>query len=349
MSHLMHGAPPAAAPPCGVTVVIPAYRAELTVRRAIDSALTQQRVTVSVVVVEDGTFDRTAEIVAAYDNTRVSLARHAVNRGGAAARNTGLSQVSSTYTMFLDADDYLEGPLLFGLVTQLQQTQADIAFGPSQILHEGSNKYEAVVVPDFRSPQDVIYRWHVLGQYVPTCSVLWRTSFLEQIGGWNPLITRNDDGELAMRAMLRGACITQSALGCGIYVKHSSQSVNNRTDNLPSLLEVNRALLATSTTIVSPEFIRYVCGQNLLNVAWHALRAGDHAVARQAVSAAAELGEHVTRSRKLDRLAFKALGPRVPIRVLLPIRRRLDAYLHGVSKSSRVRYHVSQGVPPTRA
>ncbi len=74
-----------------VTVVIPAYKAEATIRRAVDSVLAQPGVNPRVVVVVDGKLDRTAELVSDYPRERVAVIEHPTNLGAAVSRNDGLA------------------------------------------------------------------------------------------------------------------------------------------------------------------------------------------------------------------------------------------------------------------
>lgn len=89
-----------------VSVVIPAYRSERTIRRAIDSVLAQTVAAKEIIVVDDGSPDGQALIVEQY-GAPVRLLRQA-NAGAAAARNRGIDHASGDFLAFLDADDYWE-------------------------------------------------------------------------------------------------------------------------------------------------------------------------------------------------------------------------------------------------
>jgi glycosyltransferase involved in cell wall biosynthesis len=86
-----------------ISVVIPAYNAAPYVSRAIESALAQTYPPLEVIVVDDGSSDDTAEVVAAYE-PRVRLLRQD-NGGPAAARNHGVRESVGEWIALLDADD----------------------------------------------------------------------------------------------------------------------------------------------------------------------------------------------------------------------------------------------------
>ena len=87
-----------------ISVVIPAYNAEAFICRAIESALCQSLPAAEVLVVDDGSHDRTAKLAEAYD-PRVRVIRKA-NGGPASARNAGIRRANSEWIALLDADDF---------------------------------------------------------------------------------------------------------------------------------------------------------------------------------------------------------------------------------------------------
>lgn len=86
-----------------VSIIIPAYNAERYVREAVESALAQVDANVEVIVVDDGSTDGTAQVVAQF-GTQIRLIRQD-NAGVAAACNAGVRASAGRWIAFLDADD----------------------------------------------------------------------------------------------------------------------------------------------------------------------------------------------------------------------------------------------------
>jgi glycosyltransferase involved in cell wall biosynthesis len=84
-----------------VSVIVPAYQAEAYIEQALDSALAQDHRAIEVIVVSDGSTDRTTEIAA----TRPVKLLRQPRGGSAAARNGGLAVASGQFVTILDADD----------------------------------------------------------------------------------------------------------------------------------------------------------------------------------------------------------------------------------------------------
>jgi succinoglycan biosynthesis protein ExoO/succinoglycan biosynthesis protein ExoU len=96
------------APPV-VSIIVPAYNAAAFLASALGSAVAQTLRALEVIVVDDGSSDRTAAIADEFASrdSRVRLVRHASSRGAAAARNTAIAHASGRWVAPLDADDVL--------------------------------------------------------------------------------------------------------------------------------------------------------------------------------------------------------------------------------------------------
>lgn len=88
-----------------LTVVIPTRNRARLLRDALRSVLAQREVDLEVVVVDDGSDDATAAQTAGERDGRVSVVRHDVARGVAAARNRGIEHARGEWIAFLDDDD----------------------------------------------------------------------------------------------------------------------------------------------------------------------------------------------------------------------------------------------------
>jgi glycosyltransferase involved in cell wall biosynthesis len=86
-----------------ISVVVPCFNTERYIAEALDSVLAQPVRGVQVIVIDDGSTDRSAEIIRGYDD-RIEYRRQA-NGGIGAARNAGIALARGTYLAFLDADD----------------------------------------------------------------------------------------------------------------------------------------------------------------------------------------------------------------------------------------------------
>jgi glycosyltransferase involved in cell wall biosynthesis len=113
-----------------VSVIVPAYQAEAYLEEALESALAQDHRDVEVVVVDDGSTDRTAEIALAHG---VHVLRQP-NRGPAAARNAGVAVARGAFITILDADDVWPTDRLSRQLTHLREhPEIDIVLGLTEV------------------------------------------------------------------------------------------------------------------------------------------------------------------------------------------------------------------------
>jgi glycosyltransferase involved in cell wall biosynthesis len=88
-----------------IAVVLPVYNGEKYLAEAIQSVLAQTFGDFELVVVDDGSTDRTTEILAGFSDVRLRLIRHQQNLGAGAALNTGIRESQSEFIARMDADD----------------------------------------------------------------------------------------------------------------------------------------------------------------------------------------------------------------------------------------------------
>lgn len=110
-----------------LTVVIPVYNVEKYLNRCLKSILVQEWKNYDIILVDDGSTDRSPQIcddyVKAYDFISVI---HKENGGLSEARNTGLSQAKGEYVYFPDSDDWLEPDTFIALAEALESQKFDI-------------------------------------------------------------------------------------------------------------------------------------------------------------------------------------------------------------------------------
>ena len=113
-----------------VSVVIPAYNAETTLRRMLDCVLGQSWKNLQVIVVDDGSTDGTAaaaEKAAAGDSRLTVVRRPAL--GVSATRNTGLGLCEGKYIRFADADDTMPSDSIEKMVRRAEADRSDLVIG----------------------------------------------------------------------------------------------------------------------------------------------------------------------------------------------------------------------------
>lgn len=113
-----------------VNVIIPAYNAEKTLRRCVDSLLNQTMLDgVEIIIIDDGSVDSTYDIICDYESKYPNIIRgykNNINKGLGTTRNIGLEKCNAEYIIFVDADDYVSTYYIEKLYNKAIMEHADI-------------------------------------------------------------------------------------------------------------------------------------------------------------------------------------------------------------------------------
>ena len=184
--------------PPNVSVVIPAYNAQRTVGAAVDSVLAQTFDDLEVVVIDDGSTDHTAEIVAARSDPRLSCVT--VENGGVArARNRGVAMTSAPLVAFLDADDLWLPPKLERQVQALRQHPGHgLCFASTELVDD---ELQQIGANRARPYEDFSEALLLDGNIVSagSSSVLVERALLKEVGGFDPQLSQCADWDMWLR------------------------------------------------------------------------------------------------------------------------------------------------------
>lgn len=109
-----------------VSVIIPVFNAQDTIGHLVHKLLSEQTLSIEVIVVDDGSTDETWAILSAVSDERLVLI-HQENQGVYAARNAALAVHGGEWVVFLDADDQVADRFLQERLRAAHETQADVA------------------------------------------------------------------------------------------------------------------------------------------------------------------------------------------------------------------------------
>lgn len=111
-----------------ISIIVPVYNVELYLEKCVDSILAQTFTDFQLILVNDGSTDNSGEICNdfARRDDRI-LAIHRGNEGVSSAKNIGLNLARSEYIIFVDADDWIERPMLDILYTSMVLNSVELA------------------------------------------------------------------------------------------------------------------------------------------------------------------------------------------------------------------------------
>jgi glycosyltransferase involved in cell wall biosynthesis len=208
-----------------VSVVIPAFNAAAFIASALDSVLRQTVTSLEVVVVDDGSQDRTAELVEAFVDPRVRLVQQ-TRSGPSVARNTGCTLATAReYIAFLDADDEWD-PLKLAEQLKVFRARPEVVAVGSLMRYVSATgrTLGRAGQPLIAADQNRIRRGELCP--FPMSSVVVRRRALSDVGGFDDALGRVGSEDLDVLARLSEigeiACV---AAPLGSYRVHASSTM----------------------------------------------------------------------------------------------------------------------------
>jgi O-antigen biosynthesis protein len=181
------------------SVVICAYNADSTIEDNLESLARLRYPNYEVIVVDDGSKDRTAEIAARYPFRLIRIP----NGGLSAARNLGLNAATGEIVAYTDSDTRVDPDWLSHLVQPFLESDVVGVGGPNVVPPDDPWVAQCVA----RSPGGPV---HVMldnreAEHIPGCNMAFRKTALDAIGGFDPTYTKaGDDVDICWRLQERG-------------------------------------------------------------------------------------------------------------------------------------------------
>lgn len=185
-----------------VSVMMPAYNAEQYISQAIESVLAQSYPQWELIIVNDGSTDRTVDRVFSFTDPRIKLI-HQANSGESAARNTALRYIQGEFVAFLDADDiYLPNHLEVTINYLISHPERDAVFTDGYYCNQDGARIQTLSSRrrgpyEGRIFEEVVYGSDVFGP--PVCVCLRRNIIKQNNLQFDDSITIGPDWDFFVR------------------------------------------------------------------------------------------------------------------------------------------------------
>ena len=188
-----------------VSILIPAYNAEEWIADTIQSAIAQTWHRKEIIVVDDGSTDRTAEVARRFASKEVAVVSKE-NQGAAATRNHALRLSQGDYIQWLDADDLLAPDKIERQLAALRESDSRRILLSSSWAYFNYRTQRARFVPTslWQDLSPVEWLLRKMGENLHMQTATWLTSreLTEAAGPWDTRLLSDDDGEYFCRVLL---------------------------------------------------------------------------------------------------------------------------------------------------
>lgn len=166
-----------------LTVVVPAYHVEKYICKNLDSLVNiKNRDKLEVLVVDDGSSDRTGEIADSYAAAYADCVRviHQSNKGHGGTINTGIKEALGRYFKVVDGDDWVDSPALEALIEKLEKLCEDLVFTDYTEFYENDGTTRSFALP--LKPEKTLYPEDMkLNQFILIHYYTVRTEILRKL------------------------------------------------------------------------------------------------------------------------------------------------------------------------
>ena len=179
--------------PLTASVIIPSYNCAQWVAGAVDSALSQNVADIEVIVVDDGSTDNNAQVLATYESDSRFRYLRQENRGVGAARNFGAKKARGKYLAFVDADDRLVPGALPLVVQELETSGASWCLVNIFKAESDSREVQRTCVP----AGDCFYG--ILREDFIRRGIFFRRADFFDVGGYDETLPIREDWDINIR------------------------------------------------------------------------------------------------------------------------------------------------------
>lgn len=203
-----------------VSVIIPLFNAEKYISSTIESVINQTYTEIEVLIIDDGSTDKSLEIAKKYSNIDNIKVYSQSNKGASVARNFGLRKSRGKYIQFLDADDLISKDKIEKQVLELERTENKnkLCISNTLFFKDGENPYQ--LTPTYgdtrfffstdRPVEFLINLWggsDGLGSMIQTNAWVTPIDIIKKAGFWEEFYSPDDDGEFFGRVILASSGI----------------------------------------------------------------------------------------------------------------------------------------------
>lgn len=138
-----------------VSVIIPVYNGEKSIQQIVEDVLAEQRVSLELIVIDDGSTDNTLSILSSISDSRLKVISQP-NSGVYAARNAGLAAHQGKWLILLDADDEFHPDMIYSRLQLAEKNNCDVliangTFTPARGRHHGHHVHSRQVYQQTQS------------------------------------------------------------------------------------------------------------------------------------------------------------------------------------------------------
>jgi glycosyltransferase involved in cell wall biosynthesis len=251
------------------SVIIPLYNKEKYIENALISIINQNFADFEIIIVNDGSTDKSIEKVKPFLTNKIRLIEHENNKGLSATRNTGINNANAEFVTFLDADD-LWLPTFLEAIKNLISNFPQASIFATNIVQIYPEKQIETGIISKELPENYkgiinFFKLNLKQGIYTACSVCYRKSVFDIVGNFDETITFSEDLDFNIRVNLKYILAYDNEVHMQYFMETDNQltrsSILNKT--LPNYDLYEKYCVKTPYLKKYLDFERYVLAKHL--------------------------------------------------------------------------------------
>lgn len=247
-----------------ISIIIPCYNAEKTIKRCLESVISQTYKNIEIVIINDGSIDKTDSIIKKYINDNRIKYYNRSNHGIGKTRNFGIKETTGEYITFLDSDDYLPNDAIDNLYKLAQKNKLDLVVSDYYVDNKNikSEKIKSFPITNVKNNPNLIFDINLA-----PWNKLYKKELIENIKFEENL--KYEDAPFVIESIIKAKRIGKLDKETYYYVVNSNSETTIRDErifDIFKILDIIGRLVENKkqlTEVYKTLCIRIICNYNI--------------------------------------------------------------------------------------
>lgn len=223
-----------------ISIIVPIYNTDKYLKKCIDSLLNQTESNIEILLLNDGSTDKSEEIIKSYDDKRIVYIKKD-NTGIGSTRNIGIEKAKGEYLMFIDSDDYTAPSCVEEMYTKAKQDDCDIVI--SDYYEDRNGKMSEIKFPTFKNTSLKEYPDIIKNINLGPCNKIYRKDLFKDKNNRFEEKLKYEDAPFVCKMLISANKIGKIDKCLSYYVIHENSQTTHRDKKMFDILKISDIII----------------------------------------------------------------------------------------------------------
>ena len=220
-----------------ISIIVPIYNAEKYLSKCINSLINQTKKEIEIILINDGSTDRSEEIINNYRDERIKYFKNE-NQGIGKTRNFGVEKATGKYLMFVDSDDYLKEDACEILFKKAEKEKLDLVICNYYKVDEETDKKEIIEIKEFKNTKLKDNKELLLNVNLAPWNKLYKRDLIKKNKIKFVENLKYEDAPFVVETMDKAKRIGQVTEALNYYVIHKNSETTIRDNKVFDIIKI---------------------------------------------------------------------------------------------------------------